>query len=36
MIVRIEEGRAAELTSWVLADDRSRMHPEPIDVLSEV
>ena len=36
IIVRVEAGRAAELTSWVLDDDRSRMHPEPIDVLSEV
>jgi len=36
IIVRVERGRAAELTSWVLEDDRSAMHPEPIDVLSEV
>ena len=36
IIVRVEQGRAAELTSWVLADDRTAMHHEPVDVLSEV
>lgn len=36
IIVKVERGRAGELTSWVLDNDRSRMHPEPIDVLSEV
>lgn len=36
IIVRIERGRAAELTSWVLDDDRLAMRSEPIDVLSEV
>lgn len=36
VIVRVDRGRAAELTSWVLDDDRSKMHPEPIDILSEV
>ncbi len=36
IIVRVDRGRAAELTSWVLDDDRSTMHPESIDVLSEV
>jgi proteasome lid subunit RPN8/RPN11 len=36
IIARVEHGRAAELTSWVLDDDRSKMHHEPIDVLSEV
>ena len=36
IIVRVDRGRAAELTSWVLADDRSKMHPESVDVLSEV
>ncbi len=36
IIVRVDRGRAAELTSWVLDDDRSMMHPEPVDVLSEV
>ena len=36
VIVKVERGRAVEVTSWVLDDDRSRMHPEAIDVLSEV
>lgn len=36
IIVRIDRGRAAELTSWVLNDDRSAMSPESVDVLSEV
>jgi len=36
LIVRIDRGRAAELTSWVLDDDRAKMSPEPVDVLSEV
>lgn len=36
IIVRVERGRAAELTSWVLEDDRSAMRPELVDVLSEV
>jgi proteasome lid subunit RPN8/RPN11 len=36
IIVRVERGRAAELTSWVLDDDRSVMRPESVDVLSEV
>ncbi len=36
IIVRVDRGRAAELTSWVLDDDRSRMLPESVDVLSEV
>ena len=36
IILRVDRGRAAELTSWVLDDDRSKMHPESIDVLSEV
>jgi proteasome lid subunit RPN8/RPN11 len=36
VIVRVEGGRAAELTSWVLDNDRSKMHTESIDVLSEV
>ena len=36
IIVRVDQGRAAELTSWVLDDDRSAMSPESIDVLSEV
>jgi proteasome lid subunit RPN8/RPN11 len=36
VIVRVDQGRAAELTSWVLEDDRSGMCPESVDVLSEV
>lgn len=36
LIVRVDEGRAAELTSWVLDDNRSVMHSESVDVLSEV
>lgn len=36
LIVRVNDGRAAEVASWVLEDDRSTMRPEPIDVLSEV
>ncbi len=36
IIVSVDQGRAGELTSWVLDDDRSTMHPEPVDVLSEV
>jgi proteasome lid subunit RPN8/RPN11 len=36
IIVRVDRARAAELTSWVLDDDRSGMRPESVDVLSEV
>jgi proteasome lid subunit RPN8/RPN11 len=36
IILRVDHARAAELTSWVLEDDRSAMSPEPVDVLSEV
>jgi proteasome lid subunit RPN8/RPN11 len=36
LIVSVDRGQAAEVGSWVLDDDRSTMHPEPIDVLSEV
>ncbi|HEX5963041.1 MAG TPA: M67 family metallopeptidase [Gemmatimonadales bacterium] len=36
IIVQVERGRAAELTSWVLYDDRSVMRAESVDVLSEV
>jgi proteasome lid subunit RPN8/RPN11 len=36
IIIRVDQARAAELTSWVLNDDRSAMSPEPLDVLSEV
>ena len=36
LIVRVSRGQAADVASWVLDDDRSTMHSEPIDVLSEV
>lgn len=36
LIVRIAGGRSADLASWVLDDDRPQMHPESLDVLSEV
>ncbi len=36
IIVRVDGARAADLTSWVLDDDRSAMRPESVDVLSEV
>lgn len=36
LIVRIDRGSAADAASWVLDDDRSRMHPESLEVLSEV
>jgi proteasome lid subunit RPN8/RPN11 len=36
LILRVDSGRAAEVASWVLVDDRSTMSSEPIDVLSEV
>jgi proteasome lid subunit RPN8/RPN11 len=36
IIVRVDRSRAAELTSWVLNDDRLTMSPESVDVLSEV
>jgi proteasome lid subunit RPN8/RPN11 len=36
VIVRVERGRAAELASWVLEDDRSAMSRESLEVFSEV
>ncbi|HEY8257298.1 MAG TPA: M67 family metallopeptidase [Gemmatimonadales bacterium] len=36
VIVRVEQGRGADLASWVLDDDQPRMHPESLEVLSEV
>ena len=36
LIVRVDHGRGAELTSWVLDDERPLMHPESLDVFSEV
>jgi proteasome lid subunit RPN8/RPN11 len=36
LIVRIDHGRGADMASWVLDDERPLMHPESLDVLSEV
>jgi len=36
IIVRVDRGRAAELASWVLEDDRSAMSSESLEVFSEV
>lgn len=36
IIVSVNHGRAAELTSWVLEDDRSAMRAESVEVLTEV
>jgi proteasome lid subunit RPN8/RPN11 len=36
VILRVDQGRAAELTSWELEDDRRSMQPESIEVFSEV
>ena len=36
LIVRVDRGRGADLASWVLDDERSLMHPESLDVFSEV
>lgn len=36
VIVQVEQGRAADLTSWTLEDDRPAMGPEPVEVFSEV
>ena len=36
LIVRVDRGRGAELTSWVLDDAHPMMHTESLDVLSEV
>ena len=36
VIVRVDRGRGADLASWVLADELPRMHPESLEVLSEV
>ena len=36
LIVRIDRGRGAEMASWVLDGERPLMHPESLDVLSEV
>ena len=36
LIVRIDRGRGVDMASWVLDDERPLMHPESLDVLSEV
>jgi proteasome lid subunit RPN8/RPN11 len=36
LIVHIDRGRGADMASWVLDDERPLMHPESLDVLSEV
>ncbi|MEO6055763.1 MAG: M67 family metallopeptidase [Gemmatimonadales bacterium] len=36
LIVRIDRGRGADVASWVLDDESPLMHPESLDVLSEV
>jgi proteasome lid subunit RPN8/RPN11 len=36
IIVRVDHGRGAELTSWVLEEDCSAMRQESLEVLSEV
>ena len=36
LIVRIDRGLGADMASWVLNDERPEMHPESLDVLSEV
>jgi proteasome lid subunit RPN8/RPN11 len=36
LIVRVDRGQGAEVASWLLEDDRPIMHPEPLEVPSEV
>jgi proteasome lid subunit RPN8/RPN11 len=36
LIIRVNQGHAVEATSWQLADDRSAMKPESLEVFSEV
>ena len=36
LIVRVNGGQAVDVASWVLDHDRSTMHSEAVDVLSEV
>jgi len=36
VIVRVDRGRAADLASWVLDGELQRMHPESLEVPSEV
>lgn len=36
VIVRVDRGRAGEMTSWVLEEDCAAMHQETLQVFSEV
>jgi proteasome lid subunit RPN8/RPN11 len=36
VIVQVERGQGTSMASWVLDDDHPLMHPESLDVLSEV
>jgi proteasome lid subunit RPN8/RPN11 len=36
VIVRVDQGRAGEMTSWVLEEDCAAMHQESLQVFSEV
>jgi proteasome lid subunit RPN8/RPN11 len=36
VIVRVDRGRASEITSWVLEEDCAAMHQESLQVFSEV
>jgi proteasome lid subunit RPN8/RPN11 len=36
VIVRVDQGRANDITSWVLEEDCAAMHQEALQVLSEV
>jgi proteasome lid subunit RPN8/RPN11 len=36
LIVQVERGQGTSMASWVLDDDHPLMHPESLDVLSEV
>lgn len=36
VIVRVDRGRAGEMTSWVLEEDCTAMHQESLQVFSEV
>ncbi len=34
LIVSVERGQAKDMTSWVLADDRSRFNPEQVEIVN--
>jgi len=36
VIVRVDQGRANDITSWVLEEDCAAMHQEALQILSEV